>query len=151
MPCSGYLDSVSSVSPRRLIDPVLPRVKRCEHDDLVVLRPIGDLDITCSPRLAVDAGAEIRAGRDLIIDLTDVTFMDTTGAATLVNALRRATRARVGFAIVCPDGQPHRAMTTMRLLDTLNVAADDAAARERMRRYLPPRGASAATAPTGAR
>jgi anti-sigma B factor antagonist len=134
---------VSSVPPRRLTGPGTPRVERIEQDGLVVLRPVGDLDITCSPGLAVDAGAEIRAGRDLIIDLTEVTFMDTTGAATLVNALRRATRARVGFAVICPGGQPHRAMTTMRLLDTLNVATDDDAARGRMRRFLPPRDASA--------
>jgi anti-sigma B factor antagonist len=102
----------------------------------IILRPIGAIDLACAPALAVDAATEIRAGHHVIIDLGDVSFIDSSGVASLINALRRATRAGLGFAVICGDGQPRRTIETLRLIDTLNIGADEAEATSRMRHYL---------------
>jgi anti-anti-sigma factor len=100
----------------------------------VTLHPTGALDLARAPAFAVDAAQEIREGRAVIVDLSGVCFIDSTGVAMLLNALRRATRAGVGFAVICPDGQPRRTIETLRMLDALNVGADEAEAVTRMRR-----------------
>jgi anti-anti-sigma factor len=73
----------------------------------------------------------------VIIDLGGVSFIDSSGVASLVNALRRATRAGLGFAVICGDGQARRTIETLRLIDTLNVGADEAEAMRHMRHDLP--------------
>jgi hypothetical protein len=49
-----------------------------------------------------------------------------------MNVLRRATRAGLGFAVICGEGQARRTIETLRLIDTLNVGADEAEATRRM-------------------
>jgi anti-anti-sigma factor len=102
----------------------------------VILRPIGVIDLARAPALAVDAATEIRAGRHVIVDLSGVSFIDSSGVASLMNALRRATRAGLGFAVICGEGQARRTIETLRLIDTLNVGADEAEATRRMRHSL---------------
>jgi len=99
-------------------------VNRSQRDNVVVLRVLGDLDIGRAPGVVVQAAEEIRAGHDLVIDIAAVTFMDSAGMAMLLNACRRATRAGVGFAVVCPGGPAYRSIEIARLVDALNVCAD---------------------------
>jgi anti-anti-sigma factor len=101
----------------------------------VILRPIGAIDLVRAPALAVDAATEIRAGHHVIVDLSGVSFIDSSGVASLMNALRRATRARLGFAVICGEGQARRTIETLRLIDTLNVGADEAEATRRMHQW----------------
>jgi anti-sigma B factor antagonist len=101
----------------------------------VILRPIGDIDLARAPALAIDAATEIRAGRNVIVDLSGVSFIDSSGVASLMNALRRATRAGLGFAVICGEGQARRTIAMLRLIDTLNVGADEAEATRRMHQY----------------
>jgi len=107
-------------------------VKRSQRDNVVVLRVHGDLDLCYAPGVAVEAAEEIRAGHDLIIDIATVGFMDSAGIAMLLNACRRATRADVGFAIVCPGGTARRSIEIARLVDTLNVCPDHRTATARV-------------------
>jgi len=102
----------------------------------IILRPIGAIDLARAPALAVDAATEIRAGRHVIVDLSGVSFIDSSGVASLVNVLRRATRAGLGFAVICGEGQARRTIEMLRLIDTLNVGADEADATRRMRHHL---------------
>lgn len=108
-------------------------VKREDKDGIVVLHVGGELDFGHAPPLAVEAAAQIRAGRDTIIDISEVTFVDSTGAAMLLNACRRATRAGVGFAVVCPPGPARRTIEVARLTDSLKVCPDHATALQRLR------------------
>lgn len=39
---------------------------------------------------------------DLLIDLTDVTFLDSSGVRVLVVAAREAEAANIGFTLLCP-------------------------------------------------
>jgi anti-sigma B factor antagonist len=72
----------------------------------------GELDVHCAP--LVDAAVE-RAlavpGRVLVVDLSDVDFIDSAGLHALVRALRRTHELRRELRIVCPPGHLRRIFT----------------------------------------
>jgi anti-anti-sigma factor len=65
----------------------------------------GDLDIATVPRVnAALAEQPVVAARTIVVDLSGVTFMDSTGLGALMN-LKRDLDARAGrLLIVCPEG-----------------------------------------------
>lgn len=61
-------------------------------------------------KLAPDLNAAIRsAARALVIDLEDVSMVDSSGLELLLNAFRRLDHAGRQLAIACPMGSPRRA------------------------------------------
>jgi anti-sigma B factor antagonist len=105
---------------------VLPlAVERTSRDGVDVLFVEGEIDVATAPRLIAalnDAVAE--AVRSVIIDLTSVGFMDSTGLALLINAHRRLSRRHKGFAVVCPAGPLRRVFALTDMVDTLHVFPD---------------------------
>jgi anti-sigma B factor antagonist len=105
---------------------VLPvAVERTSRDGVDVLFVEGEIDVASAPRLIAalnDAVAE--AARSVIIDLTSVGFMDSTGLALLINAHRRLAVRRKGFAVVCPAGPLRRVFEITDMVDTLRVCPD---------------------------
>jgi anti-sigma B factor antagonist len=77
------------------------QVERTRVDGLDVLVVEGELDIATAPRM-ISALNEALAERDdpLVVDLSQVLFMDSTGLALLINARRRAS-ARVARSRAC--------------------------------------------------
>lgn len=76
------------------------------HDGVAIVEADGELDIFAAPKFrrlcaeAVDAGYE-----HVAIDLGRVTFMDSSGLAVIVGALKRV-RARGGrFSLICDRPQ----------------------------------------------
>ena len=69
----------------------------------------GDLDITAAESLDA-AVAEALAGgaRQLLIDLTPTTFVDSTGLAHLLAARREADAAGVALRVLAPRGSEAR-------------------------------------------
>lgn len=74
-----------------------------------------------------EAIAEMEA--PLVVDLTDVVFMDSTGLALLMNARRRVVRMGKGFAIICPHGPIARVFEIADMVDSLRVCPDRETAR----------------------
>ncbi len=69
------------------------------------LRVRGELDIATVPRLAESVDAELSTRpRSLVIDLSDTTFMDSSGARQLVRAAKQAAAAGTALQVVCPRG-----------------------------------------------
>ena len=70
-----------------------------------VLAVTGEVDIATAPHLraAVDA-AFMDGADDVCVDLTDTTFMDSSGVHALVDASREAVRLGRELTIVCPPG-----------------------------------------------
>lgn len=98
----------------------------------------GELDIASAPRMLSalnDAFATLAI--PLVVDLSRVDFMDSTGLALLMNAHRRVRRLGHGFAICCPSGPLSRIFEIADMVETLRVFPDRPAALE------------AATRPTG--
>jgi anti-sigma B factor antagonist len=64
----------------------------------------GEIDMATKPRLAAVVAAIPGADGPLVVDLTDVTFMDSTGLAVLLRIDRAAREAGRRLAIACPEG-----------------------------------------------
>ena len=68
-------------------------------EELVVCRPAGTLDAYTAPRLR-EAMALMTSTRQLLIDLSDVSFIDSAALAALVSGIRRV-RDGGGRVAVC--------------------------------------------------
>ena len=109
-----------------------------ERDDGAhVLRLRGELDLRTVPKLRMRlAEALERGGGPVVVDLTDVTFIDSTGLSALLNALRRLTRAGRRMLLSTQEGPVLRLLRMTRLDSTFALydsaeAALDAVAGER--------------------
>jgi anti-sigma B factor antagonist len=84
-------------------------IAREELDDAVVLTAQGYLDLSTRLKLSTVLNDVVTAERGaVVVDLCDVTFLDSTGLGVLMNALRRLTRQRRDLRIVCPPGSIRR-------------------------------------------
>jgi anti-sigma B factor antagonist len=91
-----------------------------------VLHCGGEIDMATAPLLR-DALAAVHDA-DVLVDLRDTTFVDSTGLSALLNALRRLTRAGRRLAIACPPGAVRETIRLTDLVETLRVADDERAA-----------------------
>ena len=99
-------------------------------DGYELLSVEGELDIATAPRMIAalnEAFAELKL--PLVVDLSSVDFMDSTGLALLMNAYRRVRRRGQGFAIVCPGGPISRVFEIADMVESLNVCPDRASAQ----------------------
>ncbi len=71
---------------------------------LHVLAPAGELDLYAAADLRGQVLSALGGGIDrLVVDLLDVTFMDSTALGVLVDASRRLRANRGSLALVCRD------------------------------------------------
>ena len=106
-------------------------VERTSRDGVELLSVEGEVDIATAPRLiSVMNSAVQEALHSLVVDLSNVGFMDSTGLALLINAHRRLTRRRKGFAVVCPPGPLWRVFEMTDMVETLHVCKDRDSARQ---------------------
>lgn len=63
----------------------------------VVVR--GDIDLITADRLAAGIDSELASGREVVLDLGRVAFIDSSGVAALLQTVETARRNGWGFAI----------------------------------------------------
>ncbi|HEY1359351.1 MAG TPA: STAS domain-containing protein [Thermoleophilaceae bacterium] len=81
----------------------------------------GELDAASAPALRERLAEVATRGKGpLVIDLSALEFIDSTGLSVLLNAKRRLTRRGRGLALVCPPGHVRRILEVTQLLDTLD-------------------------------
>ena len=74
-----------------------------ERGHLVVAS--GELDISATPRLStVLAFASASPGGRLVLDLSEVAFIDSTALGTILKAAAQFDEAGTSLAVVAPDG-----------------------------------------------
>jgi anti-sigma B factor antagonist len=80
-------------------------LESAQTETTCVLTVTGELDIVSSPKLIVAAREALRSGvRAVSVNLSAVTFMDSTGLAALINIQRAVERARGRLIVVCLEG-----------------------------------------------
>jgi anti-sigma B factor antagonist len=101
----------------RLDDEITVRVEDLEG--AVVLSPEGDVDLGRSPALrsALRQVQTRKPGR-LVVDLSGVDYMDSSGVATLVEALQNARRTGT-LLVLCGMGEKVRSIFEIARLDTV--------------------------------
>ncbi len=96
------------------------------------VRVRGELDLATAPQLAeaVDAQLATRP-RALVIDLTDTTFMDSSGARQLARSARLAGSSGVALEVVCPrENRPVRLIVDLLELQALVPIVETASVLE---------------------
>lgn len=79
----------------------------------------GELDLLTAPKLAAELEPILGDDhRQIAIDLTETTFMDSAGIHGLVNISNRARRR---FAVICPPGTVRRTIELVGLAEPLCV------------------------------
>jgi anti-sigma B factor antagonist len=97
----------------------------------VLLACSGELDTSTAPVLREVFGQ--RTEPRVIVDLTAIDFMDSTGLSILLNARRRHLRAGRRMVVLCPDGPARRILRLSCLEATLCVTDSLGAAIARLR------------------
>lgn len=71
-------------------------------DGRTVVQVVGEIDVYTAPQLRERLDAEIDAGRyDLVVDLSGVSFMDSTGLGVLVGRLKQIRLNDGSMRLVC--------------------------------------------------
>lgn len=104
--------------------PVALRLTRRRNADVTVLELGGELDLLTVSRLASELDDEIRQGeRDVVLDLREVEFIDSSGLHVLLGAQRRLARQERALGVIAEPGPVMRVFELSRLLDTLEIVS----------------------------
>ncbi|SEG83487.1 anti-sigma B factor antagonist [Nonomuraea solani] len=110
-------------------------LSRRQHGELVVVSLAGELDADNISQVRKCLDEAVRASEPrLVVDLSAVTFIDTTGLGVLVRQLATVREREGSMALVAPDGQVLRRLRRTNLAplfpiyDTLPEALSDALA-----------------------
>jgi len=103
-------------------------------DSSVVIRVAGEIHATTAPEFSERLNAAIADGKTgVILDLTGVEFIDSTGLSVLLNGLRRVTRVRGSMVLACANPTVLRLSEITKLDSTFDIvpSCDEAIARLR--------------------
>ena len=100
-------------------------VERASEGDVELLVVAGEIDIASAHRLISGLNDVVGdCSSPVVVDLTQVHFMDSTGLALLLNAQRRLNNREQGFALACGGGPVRRVFEVTDMLETLTVRPD---------------------------
>jgi anti-sigma B factor antagonist len=102
-----------------------------ERDGQVIVALRGALDVADAVSVAAALTAVAARQRDIIIDLTGLEFIDSSGVAALVRGRRQARYAGGELLLAAPQQQVLRVLTLTRLIDVFPVHATVAEAAGR--------------------
>ncbi|MDQ2663893.1 MAG: STAS domain-containing protein [Candidatus Eremiobacteraeota bacterium] len=97
-------------------------IKSDHNGDALVFSLRGTLDVTTSPsvRAALIEAAE-NGKHEIIVDLSQVEFLDSTGLGALIGAHRRALEKNGRVRLVCTDGPIQRLLNITGLMKSFAV------------------------------
>ena len=82
------------------------KIETREMDGQSVLDLVGEVDSYNSPKLREKMVSLIDSGSpNLIVNMTGVEYIDSTGLGTLVGGLKRASEKNGAIRIICPNEQ----------------------------------------------
>jgi anti-sigma B factor antagonist len=87
-----------------------------------VVSPYGEIDALTAPRLGrrlLDLAEEGK--RKLVVDLSEVTFMDSTGISVILNSVRHLATRHGSLVLVCPTKRILRPFEITGLASRLHI------------------------------
>ena len=88
----------------------------------------GDVDLATVDVLRAQLTAALERGQKVVLDLREVSFMDTQGLAAIIEAERTSSASGTRFVVVRAPATVHRLFDMIGLSDRLTVVDDPAAA-----------------------
>ena len=101
---------------------MLLRVDVAEHDDHALITAVGEIDLGTSDQVADAVATALDAGhKRVLLDFSEVTFIDSSGLAVLVRAHRDAESTEAVFAVVHPTPQTRKLIQVLGLDQLLRI------------------------------
>jgi len=98
-------------------------------DQTRVLAAMGEIHVSTAPDLSEHLSRAIADGRTrLVLDLSEVEFIDSTGLSVLLAGLRRLTRRDGALALVCSNPTVLRLFEITKLDSTFKIVGSRAEA-----------------------
>jgi len=94
-------------------------VEVAEQDGVPVIRAHGEIDVHTLPEFERAVRAGIGRGGSLVVDLTDISYLDSAGLSALVAAHRKLSARDAALYIVAAPGRPVARVLQITRLDTL--------------------------------
>jgi anti-sigma B factor antagonist len=114
------------------MSPVVPHFELTEESGdgaAHVISVRGEIHVTTAPRFAERLTQAIESGQTaLVLDMTGVEFIDSTGLSVLLNGLRLIGQKRGRLALVCANPTVLRLFQITNLDRTFDIFADRPAA-----------------------
>jgi anti-sigma B factor antagonist len=114
------------------VSPVVPHFELGEESaegGAHVISVRGEIHVTTAPRFAELLTETIESGKTaLVLDMTGVEFIDSTGLSVLLNGLRLIGQRRGHMALVCTNPTVLRLFQITNLDSTFDIFADRPAA-----------------------
>jgi anti-sigma B factor antagonist len=83
-----------------------------DNDDCTLVHLVGEIDLSRSPAAREAILDALQQGRHLLVDLTEVSYIDSSGVASLVEGFQLSRQKRLDFALI---GVSDAAMSVLRL------------------------------------
>jgi anti-sigma B factor antagonist len=116
-------DSRALAQSRRLAVHRAFDVRQLRVADAVVVEVIGEVDLATAPKLADAIGAVPEPTRRVVVDISEVSFLDSSGLHTLLRCQRELEERAIEFRLVCPEDCDVRTVFAVTgLIEPLGVA-----------------------------
>ncbi|MBV9213433.1 MAG: STAS domain-containing protein [Actinobacteria bacterium] len=108
-----------------MLQPAESAISQHRLGDIRVVVPRCDLDYLTAPTLVTELDRAIDEGTSkVVVDLCDVTFMDSSGAHALLDASKRLKLEGRPFSVICLRGSISRLLELLGLGHRLALHAD---------------------------
>ncbi len=102
-------------------------------DGIVLIEAIGEIDASSAPKLQRELLSALGDGRDrVLLDLSAVTYMDSSGIGAVIAAYAEARERGARLAVVCGDGHAAKRIRVMGLDALLGPVKTRDEAREQL-------------------
>jgi anti-sigma B factor antagonist len=101
------------------------RIMMSEADGMAVVHAAGEIDLDARAELVRILTQASAGGRNVEVDLSRTTFIDSTGLRALLAVWRSQTAAGRGFALRNPSAQVRQTLRFAGLEDTFPIAPSD--------------------------
>lgn len=101
-------------------------------DDVAVVGIAGEFDLAAAPEVKTELSELVDDGvRELVVDMTETTFLDSTALGAIVSAVKRLQSAGGELSLVCTDRSIVRIfeITGLDRVIPLHRSLDDALSR----------------------
>jgi len=104
-----------------MASPDLLRVTVEPLDDASLVHVAGEIDLSTVPKLSRELDAAREEGTTVLLELSDVTFIDSTGLHLMLEASRDSAGSEWGFFIVRPSHVVQRLIAVSSTADLLTL------------------------------
>ena len=93
--------------PKLILTEPIFELRLSQAAETLVVEVVGEVDMATAPELAQAIDAEVlnESVRRVVVDLTDVTFLDSSALNALVHGQRELTERKIVFRVVSPADQ----------------------------------------------